>query len=531
MKNVPMLRGIFIFLLIFTSTFAYSSTYYIAVDGDDANSGTIESPLASIHKAQELVVPGDTVFIRGGTYKLTDDDISNVYQNLFACISFLDKSGTALKMINYWNYPGETPVFDFSAVKPADQRVVGIYVRGSYLHFRGLEMTGIQVTITTHTESYCIYSRGSHNIYERMSFHDNKGTGLRHYGGGYNLFVYCDSYRNHDDVSENKKGGNTDGFGCHPSKGGVGNVFLGCRSWFNSDDGYDCIRAQEPIVFDHCESFYNGYSTSFQSLADGNGFKAGGFAHDAAADIPDPVPSHTVRFCLAVRNKANGFYSNHHLTGDKWYNNTAYANAVNFNMVNRESPELDNLWVNGYDHVLINNLSFKGRSSETAYIDTAQNTLKTNSWDSDVIVSSADFASLDEKLLVEPRRADGSLPKTDFMRLTSYSDLIDKGTDIGFPFEGAAPDLGAFEYHIPTGIGSLKTKKRSFSMYPNPTTDVLYLNIDHLNKVKILDLAGKSYLAHFSQNQVNVSSLPRGTYVLMVYADNQYMGANRFVKL
>ena len=131
----------------------------------------------------------------------------------------MDKSGTEGNTIKYWAYPGETPVFDFSNVKPANQRVAGIYIVGSYIHIKGLEMTGIQTTITTHTESYCIYSRGNHNIFEQISMHDNVGTGLRHYKGGGNLFLNCDSYRNHDTVSEDGLGSNNDGFGCHPDAG------------------------------------------------------------------------------------------------------------------------------------------------------------------------------------------------------------------------------------------------------------------------------------------------------------------------
>ena len=32
------------------------------------------------------------------------------------------------------------------------------------------------------------------------------------------------------------------------------------------------------------------------------------------------------------------------------------------------------------------------------------------------------------------------------MKLVAGSDLIDKGIDVGLPFNGSAPDLGAFEY-------------------------------------------------------------------------------------
>jgi len=45
-----------------------------------------------------------------------------------------------------------------------------------------------------------------------------------------------------------------------------------------------------------------------------------------------------------------------------------------------------------------------------------------------------------------PRKADGSLPDVNFFHLNSSSKLIDKGVNVGLPFNGTAPDLGAFEY-------------------------------------------------------------------------------------
>ena len=46
-----------------------SGTYFVAPDGDDANPGTIELPLATINYASTLVQPGDHIKLRGGTYK------------------------------------------------------------------------------------------------------------------------------------------------------------------------------------------------------------------------------------------------------------------------------------------------------------------------------------------------------------------------------------------------------------------------------------------------------------------------------
>jgi hypothetical protein len=460
---------LFIFAVVTTSV---SSQIYVAPNGSDTNPGTMGQPLESIQQAQTLASPGDTVYIRGGMYQVRQDQISRIEQNLFACISFLDKSGLPGQTIKYWAYPEETPVFDFSEVKPANRRVVGIWVSGSYIHIKGLEMTGVQVTITSHTESYCIYSRGNYNIFEQISMHDNVGTALRHYRGGNNLFLNCDAYRNHDNVSEDGLGSNTDGFGCHPDPGNTGNVFRGCRAWFNSDDGFDIIRADEPVVFEYCWAFYNGYTLSFQELGDGNGFKAGGYAYDTPDRLPNPVPRHTVRFSIAVRNKANGFHSNHHLAGNDWYNNTAYRNATNFNMVNRESPESDNIWKNGYDHVLKNNLSYNARGSETAYLDTVRNTVQNNSFSLPITITDDDFISLDESLLTAPRKEDGSLPDIDFMRPAPGSEIIDAGVDIGFEFLGSAPDLGAFEVDNATDVAdaeeNLPEEITLFQNYPNP---------------------------------------------------------------
>jgi hypothetical protein len=100
--------------------------------------------------------------------------------------------------------------------------------------------------------------------------------------------------------------------------------------------------------------------------------------------------------------------------------------------------------VPGYDHRLRNNLGYKG-GTEIRSIDYDKCDNAYNYFDLDVTVSDEDFLSLDEALLVLPRQADGSLPDIDFMRLAEGSDLVDRGEDIGFPYYGAAPDLGAFE--------------------------------------------------------------------------------------
>jgi hypothetical protein len=86
-------------------------------------------------------------------------------------------------------------------------------------------------------------------------------------------------------------------------------------------------------------------------------------------------------------------------------------------------------------------------------------------------VKSTDFQSLDASQMTLPRQADGSLPNLTFMNLTPGSDLIDAGLNVGLPYNGAAPDLGAFETPEPScaaGIvmllATFATRHRRFAL-------------------------------------------------------------------
>jgi hypothetical protein len=434
--------SLFFSLILLSDISLYAATYYISPAGNDSNAGTENLPCETLMKAQQLVEPGDTVFIRGGVYKMNENQLSR-RKRIWAVVNDLYKSGKPGKRIHYFAYPGEKPVFDLSDVKPANQRVMVFGVTGSWIHIRGLEVIGTQVTILTHTQSECFHNEGSNNIYEHLSMHDGQAIGFYLTNGSDNLILNCDAYRNYDFTSEGGRGGNVDGFGCHPQPGSKNNVFRGCRAWFNSDDGYDCIRAAETVIFENCWAFYNGFDPDFKKLGDGNGFKAGGWGLIKDERVPDSIPMHIIRFCVAVGNRANGFYANHQPGGNYWFNNTAWKNSTNFNMLNRNIEFTDD--VSGYGHVLKNNLSFSPGNSDIQQINTQLCVVESNSFSIPLKITKDDFVSLDENLLVVARKPDGNLPETPFLRLKPGSKLIDAGVDAGFPFKNKAPDLGAFE--------------------------------------------------------------------------------------
>ena len=410
--------------LLLPGSVALAATFYVAPAGNDSNAGTQSAPFKSIAKAQSVASSGDTVFLRGGTYNISSSQIART-DSLYAYVHDISKSG-----ISYLAYTGETPVFNFSAVKPAGLRVTAFFVSASNCAFKGFEVAGVQVTITTHTGSECFRVEGSNNTFERLKTRDGMASGIeitRHAAG--NVMLNCDSYNNWDSVSEGGAGGNTDGFGCHTT--GAGNSFQNCRAWSNSDDGFDCINCAGAVTFDHCWSYNNGK----QASGDGNGFKIGGWGGQPQNQIPNPVPVHTVRFCLSANNKSHGFYANHQPgQAATWTSNTSYNNGSgNFDLLERTSPDYGSTApetnandIAGTREVMHNNLSFTG--TLTRDLNESGSIVSNNSWTkSGITVSSADFASLDATQMDNSRHSDGSLPTITFMHLVSGSDLAGLG--------------------------------------------------------------------------------------------------------
>ena len=144
-------------------------------------------------------------------------------------------------------------------------------------------------------------------------------------------------------------------------------------------------------------------------------------------------------------------------------------------------------YMNGanYPQTPLNNDNFRDGSSSTHDY---------NNFDIPLAVTDADFVSVNSAGMDGPRQADGSLPKLDFLKLSPTSKLIDAGIDVGLPFAGASPDLGAFETGLVTGIFPKEIKNDFFRVYPNPVKDILYISAIKedvkLISLKLYDIRG-----------------------------------------
>jgi pectate lyase len=145
-----------------------------------------------------------------------------------------------------------------------------------------------------------------------------------------------------------------------------------------------------------------------------------------------------------VRNRSAGFYGNHQIGGGDWFNNTAFSNPVNFNMLERLPDNVTD--IPGIGQKMRNNLGFRGRI-EITNLNAEKSDARRNSFDiAGLKLTDRDFVSLDDSQLAAPRKPDGGLPDITLMHPAPGSAVIDAGEDCGFPFKGQKPDLGAFEY-------------------------------------------------------------------------------------
>jgi hypothetical protein len=403
-----------------------AADYYVSPNGNDvSNDGkSLQSPFASLNRAWQEIAPGNLVYVLGGTYAFS------AQQHLTG------KSGTAGHLIRVWAYPGQTPVI----TRAASSTVEGVYFRGDYCHFKGLEITGFH-QFDQSLQAGFMAEDSNHNIFELLNVHHN-GAGMWVFNDSDdNLVLNCDFHHNWDPFSSSAYG-DADGFGTAFTGAGTTTTISGCRAWYNSDDGYDYYNTDGYIITKNSWAWANGYREDGTTPGgDGNGIKLG--------ITPTAYPTtlrREVTGCLFFHNLAGGISHEETNCVIELFNNTVYHNGDGGKW--QAGIELGSF---NLPHIIRNNISFAHQSGEEIRPLFSNLVQDHNSWNGGVTVSSADFISVDMTGVDGPRQADGSLPAIDFLHLATGSDLINAGVVVNIngqplPYNGAAPDLGAFEY-------------------------------------------------------------------------------------
>ncbi|KAF6820408.1 pectate lyase [Colletotrichum plurivorum] len=413
---------------------ALAADIFVATDGSNSGSGSIESPYLSIQDAIDAASPGDTVHIRGGTYKPSDN------------ISFR-KSGTSSAPYTVRAHEGEevildgdnlfgTPVEEYNGALPSSKR--GIFqLRGAdYWRFYNLTFT---------KGPYGVYVEdSSNNYFERITTHANYESGFHLQNDISNTeIVFLDSYFNFD---PRKNGKSADGISLKEGSGD-GNIIRGARIWHNSDDGIDLCPRQfgSPVTILDCLVFENGFdrwNMGSDHEADGNGVKLGG---GSSASDRTPV-DHVVRNTISYGNKRRGFTDNN-MPGDMTFErNTAYKNGEEgFNTRSSVATYEGN--------VAAENYGTTDTDDQYYFVDGVESS--GNSWDGSETWSDASFVSVDTKIVTGPRAADGRLPANDFL-------VSANGEDIGARTADWAAGDAAFSSQVsePASDSDCKRKLR-----------------------------------------------------------------------
>lgn len=470
--------------------------YYVSPTGNDSNPGTLEAPFRTLEKLNDVLLAlgsdaaGKVAYIRGGTYLSDAGDAASVHFMIH------DLHGTAGNPIRIWAYPGERPIFSCENITPTYEYPFVFYLESSsYVHLKGLTFTMLR-----QVESGVGISRGvsisgsDHNTIELLDVFNISGTGvvISENSAGtpstYNHILNVDSHNNGDGLGDpaHPEYGiwNTgDGFGNSGGDESSHNVYEGCRAWLNSDDGYDWFDwAGTRVELRGCWSFWNGIkpwgTDNFQpnpaemtptdpsiffhegseyvvSVEAGEGFKLGG--HGAAG--PEGMPTVLKKYlnnCVSFENVGTG-YSENMLA--EFSHQMQFLNCVSYGNGNDGFGFGVGRSV-GIAHIFRNNLAYNNNqfaSGADWVYDGEPDNISNNYWASvyneinygnvmdPVSVNASDFESVSSAGAAGPRQADGSLPDLPFLHLAAGSDLIDRGVDVGLPYSGSSPDVGAYE--------------------------------------------------------------------------------------
>jgi hypothetical protein len=281
---------------------------WVASDGNDTNTGTQASPVATLAHGYDLLCPPttgaangaicagslSTMCVKAGTYALaarfqTKKTRMGSASRVIAIQA--DPSAASKPVLDFATQPqvktcdpggtmNKSTILNADGSAAADQtNHGGVDLSADYYVFKGFEVKN--------ANGWGISVQGQHVTVEDCDVHNNGDCGISiRAGSGYdnsgmnNTILNCDSHQNADKPCN---GANADGFCAkeNSATAGSGNVFDGCRSWDNADDGFDLYGWTSPVTVRNSWAFNMGATTA-GSGSNGNGFKMGGNKVSAA---------------------------------------------------------------------------------------------------------------------------------------------------------------------------------------------------------------------------------------------------------
>jgi len=385
---------------------SYATNYYLATNGNNNNNGSINAPWATFVHSLRSIQPGDTIFVRGGTY--TEGEIW--------IRKDLGMGGVDGQYVTIMAYPGEVAKLDGS------RRMI---VEANYIRIQGLTF------INTYSLDFPWW--GDPGTREYVEILNNHFTG--HFGiplefCGNNGLI-------EGNIIENQNG-ESHAIYLHYGTNNIirNNQILGTYKY--GIHVYDEHKSEDPPGF--VREYHNVIIE--QNLITSSGTRAG-IILGTSADSPSPgviIDSVIIRNNVIVDNATLGIYLKAwagEIKNIEIYNNTIYGNGG------------DGIYLSNVHNVLIKNNIIVSDQGFHIGKDTQAHSVSIDHnlfWP---VPLRLDNVEATNSIVADPIFID---PSNRNFWLQEGSPAIDAGVDMGLPYQGNAPDLGAFEYGIPLSV-------------------------------------------------------------------------------
>ena len=386
-------------------------TFYVSTTGSNKNNGSINFPWRTIVHAWKNSGGGDTVLVRGGTY--TEGE-------MWLKLSTQGK-GNNNQMWTLSSYPGEKARFTNAKIVVDDD-----YVRVQNLLFDGNEKAGCS----------WMYVRSIDGIREHVEILNNTFTGKQTKPV---LFFIANNGLVQGNIVDITSGSKSHGmYIMHGNNNIIRNNYITGMKKYG-------IHLYDENKYKHFTAITNYIIEN--NIVIGSQSKSGIIVGSGSENGIIPINGVVIRNNLIINNYEKGIYI--YRKGDnkniEIYNNVIYGNREGGVFIS-SSSNTKNVTVK--NNIFANNdFNIKAKNVDNLII--SHNLYyQPSSVGSGVKDDMPIFAN---PLFVNPNSGDFSLQKG--------SPAIDSGVDIGLPFNGKAPDLGAYEYGSST-VDSLRSKMK-----------------------------------------------------------------------
>jgi len=210
-----------------------SVLYVDAGSGSDSNAGSLEAPWQTIQHGVDQLAPGDALVVRPGIY-VESVDLA-IAATATAPVEIRGEPGAVLSSPNP---SASLSAFDVAA-SASDLDVSGFEIRGGYHEAIFIRPGASRIAVRRcdlHENRAGIWVSGGTNIeIDSCTISGSSSSGVRIFGGSTEVLVTNTlSHHNDDGLGCD---GDADGFTVEQSASRI--QFAGCRSWANSEDGFD----------------------------------------------------------------------------------------------------------------------------------------------------------------------------------------------------------------------------------------------------------------------------------------------------